>query len=153
MHHFYEAHEKRKVVMQARMFKRTQSTACGTWEWLRSDLMLVEICTYQILMFLAPFKKTNLYILYVRKLKLSITKNMKTKAKVNGLDVFNMLIQMGVNMFAFQLSCATCKMSLLTRQYVDQQQNQMKQQIEGLEKTIRKLTRTFQKFGAPSFLY
>jgi hypothetical protein len=28
----------------------------------------------------------------------------------------------------------------------------MKQQIEGLEKTIRKLTRTFQKFGAPSFL-
>jgi hypothetical protein len=38
------------------------------------------------------------------------------------------------------------------KQYVDHQQNQMKQQIGGLEETIRKITRTFEKSGAPSFL-
>jgi hypothetical protein len=37
------------------------------------------------------------------------------------------------------------------KQYVDQQQNQMKQQIGGLEESIRKLTRTLEKSVAPSF--
>jgi hypothetical protein len=37
------------------------------------------------------------------------------------------------------------------RWYVDHQQNQMKQQIEGLEESIRKLTRTLEKSVAPSF--
>jgi hypothetical protein len=37
------------------------------------------------------------------------------------------------------------------RGYVDHQQNQMKQQIEGLEESIRKLTRTLEKSVAPSF--
>jgi hypothetical protein len=37
------------------------------------------------------------------------------------------------------------------KQYVDPQQNQMKQQIGGLEESIRKLTRTLKKFVAPSF--
>lgn len=37
------------------------------------------------------------------------------------------------------------------KQYVDQQQNQMKQQIEGLEESIRKLTRPLEKYVAPSF--
>jgi hypothetical protein len=37
------------------------------------------------------------------------------------------------------------------KQYVDHQQNQMKQQIRGLEKSIRKLTRTLEKSVAPSF--
>jgi transcription initiation factor IIF auxiliary subunit len=36
------------------------------------------------------------------------------------------------------------------KQYVDQQQDQVKQQIRGL-KTLRELTRTFEKFVAPSF--
>jgi hypothetical protein len=36
------------------------------------------------------------------------------------------------------------------KQYVDHQQNQMKQQIGGLEGSIRKLTRTLEKFVAPS---
>jgi hypothetical protein len=35
--------------------------------------------------------------------------------------------------------------------YVDQRQDQMKQQIVGLEESIRKLTRTLEKFVAPSF--
>jgi hypothetical protein len=35
--------------------------------------------------------------------------------------------------------------------YVDQQQDQMKQQIVGLEESIRKLTRTLEKYVAPSF--
>jgi hypothetical protein len=35
--------------------------------------------------------------------------------------------------------------------YVDQQQDQMKQQIVGLEESIRKLTRTLEKSVAPSF--
>jgi hypothetical protein len=35
--------------------------------------------------------------------------------------------------------------------YVDQRQNQMKQQIVGLEESIRKLTRTLEKSVAPSF--
>jgi hypothetical protein len=38
------------------------------------------------------------------------------------------------------------------KQYVDHQQNQMKQQIGGLEESIRKLTCTLEKFVAPSFL-
>jgi hypothetical protein len=38
------------------------------------------------------------------------------------------------------------------KQYVDHQQNQMKQQIGGLEESIRKLTRTLEKFVAPRFL-
>jgi hypothetical protein len=37
------------------------------------------------------------------------------------------------------------------KQYVDHQQNQMKQQIGGLEESIRKLTRTLEKSVAPSF--
>jgi hypothetical protein len=37
------------------------------------------------------------------------------------------------------------------KQYVDHQHNQMKQQIGGLEKSIRKLTCTLEKFVAPSF--
>jgi hypothetical protein len=37
------------------------------------------------------------------------------------------------------------------KQYVDQQHNQMKQQIGGLEESIRKLTRTLEKSVAPSF--
>jgi hypothetical protein len=37
------------------------------------------------------------------------------------------------------------------KQYVDQQQNQMKQQIGGLEESIRKLTRSLEKYVAPSF--
>jgi hypothetical protein len=37
------------------------------------------------------------------------------------------------------------------KQYVDQQQNQMKQPIGGLEESIRKLTRTLEKSVAPSF--
>jgi hypothetical protein len=37
------------------------------------------------------------------------------------------------------------------KQYVDHQQNQMKQQIGGLEESIRKLTRTLEKYVAPSF--
>jgi hypothetical protein len=37
------------------------------------------------------------------------------------------------------------------KQYVDQQQNQMKQHIGGLEESIRKLTRTLEKSVAPSF--
>ena len=37
------------------------------------------------------------------------------------------------------------------KQYVDQQQDQMKQQIVGLEESIRKLTRTLEKSVAPSF--
>jgi hypothetical protein len=37
------------------------------------------------------------------------------------------------------------------KQYVDHQQNQMKQQIGGLEKSIRKLTRTLEKSVASSF--
>jgi hypothetical protein len=35
--------------------------------------------------------------------------------------------------------------------YVDQQQDQMKQQIVGLEESLRKLTRTLEKSVAPSF--
>jgi DNA-binding transcriptional regulator YbjK len=35
--------------------------------------------------------------------------------------------------------------------YVEQQQDQMKQQIVGLEESIRKLTRTLEKSVAPSF--
>jgi hypothetical protein len=35
--------------------------------------------------------------------------------------------------------------------YVDQQQNQMKQHIRGLEESIRKLTRLLEKFVPPSF--
>jgi hypothetical protein len=37
------------------------------------------------------------------------------------------------------------------KQYVDHQQNQMKQHIGGLEESIRKLTRTLEKSVAPSF--
>jgi DNA-binding transcriptional regulator YbjK len=37
------------------------------------------------------------------------------------------------------------------KQYVDHQQNQMKQQMGGLEESIRKLTRTLEKSVAPSF--
>jgi hypothetical protein len=37
------------------------------------------------------------------------------------------------------------------KQYVHHQQNQMKQQIGGLEESIRKLTRTLEKSIAPSF--
>jgi hypothetical protein len=37
------------------------------------------------------------------------------------------------------------------KQYVDHQQNQMKQQIGGLEESIRKLTRTLERSVAPSF--
>jgi hypothetical protein len=37
------------------------------------------------------------------------------------------------------------------KKYVDHQQNQMKQQIGGLEESIRKLTRTLEKYVAPSF--
>ena len=37
------------------------------------------------------------------------------------------------------------------KQYVDHQQNQMKQQIGGLEESIRKLTHTLEKSVAPSF--
>jgi hypothetical protein len=37
------------------------------------------------------------------------------------------------------------------KQYVDHQQNQMKQQIGGLEESIRKLTCTLEKFVAASF--
>jgi hypothetical protein len=37
------------------------------------------------------------------------------------------------------------------KQYVDHQQNQMKQQIGGLVESIRKLTRTLEKSVAPSF--
>jgi DNA-binding transcriptional regulator YbjK len=37
------------------------------------------------------------------------------------------------------------------KQYVDHQQNQMKQQIGELEESIRKLTRTLEKSIAPSF--
>ena len=37
------------------------------------------------------------------------------------------------------------------KQYVDQQQDQMKQQIVGLEESIRKLTHTLEKSVAPSF--
>jgi hypothetical protein len=37
------------------------------------------------------------------------------------------------------------------KQFVDHQQNQMKQQIGGLEESIRKLTRTLEKSVAPSF--
>jgi hypothetical protein len=37
------------------------------------------------------------------------------------------------------------------KQYVDHQQNKMKQQIGGLEESIRKLTRTLEKYVAPSF--
>jgi hypothetical protein len=37
------------------------------------------------------------------------------------------------------------------KQYADHQQNQMKQQIGGLEESIRKLTRTLEKSVAPSF--
>ena len=37
------------------------------------------------------------------------------------------------------------------KQYVDHQQNQMKQQTGGLEESIRKLTRTLEKSVAPSF--
>jgi hypothetical protein len=37
------------------------------------------------------------------------------------------------------------------KQFVDQQQNQMKQQIGRLEESIRKLTRSLEKFVAPSF--
>jgi hypothetical protein len=37
------------------------------------------------------------------------------------------------------------------KQYVDHQQNQMKQQIEVLEESIRKLTRSLEKSVAPSF--
>jgi hypothetical protein len=37
------------------------------------------------------------------------------------------------------------------KQYVDYQQNQMKQQIGGLEESIRKLTHTLEKYVAPSF--
>jgi hypothetical protein len=37
------------------------------------------------------------------------------------------------------------------KQYVDQQQNQMKQQIGGLEESIRKLTRSLEKSVACSF--
>jgi hypothetical protein len=37
------------------------------------------------------------------------------------------------------------------KQYVDHQQNQMKQQIGGLEESIRKLTRMLEKSVAPSF--
>jgi predicted transcriptional regulator len=37
------------------------------------------------------------------------------------------------------------------KQYVDHQQNQMKQQIGGLEESIRKLTRTLENSVAPSF--
>jgi hypothetical protein len=37
------------------------------------------------------------------------------------------------------------------KQYVDQQQNQMKLHIRGLEESIRKLTRSLEKSNAPSF--
>jgi hypothetical protein len=37
------------------------------------------------------------------------------------------------------------------KQYVDHQQNQMKQQIGGIEESIRKLTRSLEKSVAPSF--
>jgi predicted transcriptional regulator len=37
------------------------------------------------------------------------------------------------------------------KQYIDHQQNQMKQHIGGLEESIRKLTRTLEKSVAPSF--
>ena len=37
------------------------------------------------------------------------------------------------------------------KQYVDHQRNQMKQQIGGLEESIRKLTHTLEKSVAPSF--
>jgi hypothetical protein len=37
------------------------------------------------------------------------------------------------------------------KQYVDHQQNQMKQQIGGLEESVRKLTHTLEKSVAPSF--
>jgi hypothetical protein len=37
------------------------------------------------------------------------------------------------------------------KQYVDHQQNQMKQRIGGLEESIRKLMRTLEKSVAPSF--
>jgi hypothetical protein len=37
------------------------------------------------------------------------------------------------------------------KQYVDQQQDQMKQQIGGSEESIRKLTRSLEKSVAPSF--
>jgi hypothetical protein len=37
------------------------------------------------------------------------------------------------------------------KHYVDQQQNQMKQQIGGLEESIRKLSRSLEKSVAPSF--
>jgi hypothetical protein len=37
------------------------------------------------------------------------------------------------------------------KQYVDHQQNQMKQQIRGLEESIRKLTHSLEKSVAPSF--
>jgi hypothetical protein len=37
------------------------------------------------------------------------------------------------------------------KQYVDHQQNQIKQQIGGLEESIRKLMRTLEKSVAPSF--
>jgi hypothetical protein len=37
------------------------------------------------------------------------------------------------------------------KQYVDHQQNQMKQHIGGLEESIRNLTRTLEKSVAPSF--
>jgi hypothetical protein len=39
----------------------------------------------------------------------------------------------------------------IIKPYVDHQQNQMKQQIGGLEESIRKLTRTLEKSVAPSF--
>jgi hypothetical protein len=38
------------------------------------------------------------------------------------------------------------------KQYVDQQQDQMKQHIGGLEKPLMELTRAFEKSVAPSFL-
>jgi hypothetical protein len=38
------------------------------------------------------------------------------------------------------------------KKYVDHQQNQMKQQIVGLEESIRKLTCMFEKSIVPSFL-
>jgi hypothetical protein len=41
--------------------------------------------------------------------------------------------------------------SNLLKKYVDQQQNQMKLQIEGIEESIRKLTRSLEKYVAPSF--
>jgi hypothetical protein len=37
------------------------------------------------------------------------------------------------------------------KKYIDQQQDQMKQQIGGLEESIRKLTRSLEKFVAPIF--